>query len=565
MSCLPNDVSTKLKNHGIFFDFIENNSFLIIFNELTMQFKFKSSIDFTLEKTNETTFQTELVIEIMNKSSYKTTDEFYSKLADVITNLKSYCIGCGEKLQVKSNVYATCGDIVCSYKLEELILDNDVTDFIKGNYEIFKFHINTTIQTVNSPEVLAMLDPFPNHFLKSEYKNELVKIKKKRGSLLKLQLSATEFEQYNKAKDIPAIKNILNGLDLEKIKKDIIDSYPSDPLMAEKLGKSTYLLLRFIIKSCCLDLTKDSGVSNLSIYKITHPFYVENQFAKKVETESNTKSYLFHGSSSHCWYSILRNGIKVLSNTSMQKNGAAHGSGIYTSDNYQFASGYANITGTSNNIVGVYEVVGPKINYVTRNIQIYVIPTHELCLLRYLIVGKPENPMAKSNGLKEDIQDDVTRINNYFSSKLGEIKLNDTAKMKTINNKKLMAEYKKLTSSIYQIKLVDSNILDWEVTWSGVTLAFKFPQLFPFEPPFVFVKLPKFKPDSTNITVDGAICCDHLTKSNWLPAISIENLIVQIFSLIIEPNLSNILNQGTYNEEKAVQSYEKLAKGNGWF
>ncbi len=42
--------------------------------------------------------------------------------------------------------------------------------------------------------------------------------------------------------------------------------------------------------------------------------------------------FLFHGSGSENWYSILRNGIRVLSNTKYMTAGAAMGAGVYGSN-----------------------------------------------------------------------------------------------------------------------------------------------------------------------------------------------------------------------------------------
>lgn len=38
---------------------------------------------------------------------------------------------------------------------------------------------------------------------------------------------------------------------------------------------------------------------------------------------------MFHGSAPENWYSILRNGIRVLSNTKYMTAGAAMGAGVY--------------------------------------------------------------------------------------------------------------------------------------------------------------------------------------------------------------------------------------------
>ncbi len=41
------------------------------------------------------------------------------------------------------------------------------------------------------------------------------------------------------------------------------------------------------------------------------------------------------------WYSILRNGLRNLSNSSLMTAGAAYGQGIYASSNYYTSQGYS--------------------------------------------------------------------------------------------------------------------------------------------------------------------------------------------------------------------------------
>jgi hypothetical protein len=50
--------------------------------------------------------------------------------------------------------------------------------------------------------------------------------------------------------------------------------------------------------------------------------------------------FCFHGSSLENWYSILRNGLRNLSNTHLMTAGAAYGQGIYASSNFQTSYSY---------------------------------------------------------------------------------------------------------------------------------------------------------------------------------------------------------------------------------
>ena len=50
--------------------------------------------------------------------------------------------------------------------------------------------------------------------------------------------------------------------------------------------------------------------------------------------------FAFHGSSIECWHSIIRCGLKNVSNTKLMTAGAACGAGIYTSTNMATSLSY---------------------------------------------------------------------------------------------------------------------------------------------------------------------------------------------------------------------------------
>jgi hypothetical protein len=60
--------------------------------------------------------------------------------------------------------------------------------------------------------------------------------------------------------------------------------------------------------------------------------------------QKNGSIYCWHGSSLENWYSIMRNGLRNLSNTSLMTAGAAYGAGIYASSNVRlFLNNYNQI------------------------------------------------------------------------------------------------------------------------------------------------------------------------------------------------------------------------------
>jgi len=100
------------------------------------------------------------------------------------------------------------------------------------------------------------------------------------------------------------------------------------------------------------------------------------------------------------WYSILRNGLRNLSNTSLMTAGAAYGQGIYASSQYGTSYGYtARYTNgksmwkecvdvlTNGFCIGIVEIINRPV-YMKSGDNIVVVPEENEIILRYLLVLK---------------------------------------------------------------------------------------------------------------------------------------------------------------------------------
>ncbi|CAJ1961765.1 unnamed protein product [Cylindrotheca closterium] len=65
-----------------------------------------------------------------------------------------------------------------------------------------------------------------------------------------------------------------------------------------------------------------------------------------------------------------------------------------------------------------------------------------------------------------------------------------------------------------------------------VELEMKFPDQYPFAPPFVRVVKPRFK-KQTGFVMNGALCMELLTNDGWNPINDIESVIVSVRSLLV--------------------------------
>lgn len=105
--------------------------------------------------------------------------------------------------------------------------------------------------------------------------------------------------------------------------------------------------------------------------------------------------YAFHGSPTGNWHSILRVGLKNMSNTQYQKHGAAYGSGVYMADNSHDSLAYCGQTrgwersqmSAHFNCLALCEVI----NDVKDPFPYYVVPEEEKITTRYLFVLPASN------------------------------------------------------------------------------------------------------------------------------------------------------------------------------
>ena len=67
---------------------------------------------------------------------------------------------------------------------------------------------------------------------------------------------------------------------------------------------------------------------------------------------------------------------------------------------------------------------------------------------------------------------------------------------------------------------------------NNIELEMKFPEQYPFEPPFVRVVKPRFK-RQTGFVMNGALCMELLTTDGWNPINDIESVVVSIRSLLV--------------------------------
>lgn len=323
---------------------------------------------------------------------------------------------------------------------------------------------------------------------------------------------------------------------------------------------------------------------NLSVFEVQHSMEKMDTFNEKVKHASES-CFLYHGSSPGNWYSIIRNNIQVMSGTKFETTGAAHGAGIYLSDSFQFSSGYCGIRKMGDMLsMGVYQLVGKKEDYFKES-NIFVCNQQDNLILRYMIVGNvpigiPDLKVEKITMLEKLKELSYTHANSE--------KLDIKDKISKIHNKRLMSTYARLMNDLPEyidnIELVDDNINLWTVGLKmddesnlnenividmlkygvkHITLELEFTG-YPFMPPFVRVKHPRFKAISGHVTIGGSICTEILTNGGWTPQ-NIDTILLTVKSIIFEGNgrLGDDWDL-EYSKGEARSAFSRMLSVHGW-
>lgn len=369
--------------------------------------------------------------------------------------------------------------------------------------------------------------------------------------------------------------------------------YENEDKIKNFLGNDNYAVLKHSLCTCfyklkmirmfsTLQLHKGASEPNLADfqqYSVTGDPILEEEFDKKVSLYGCC--FLFHGSNAENWYSIIRNGLKVMSNTKMMLNGAAYGTGIYLSDDLNFSQGYSR--DNNNIIVGIFEVIGERKDYY-KNRNIYVVADEKKVRLKYLVCYN--DSISKSINLAQ-------MLNDKFTNRIQTQIQNKKTTINNISNKRLMkelSEYQK-KKDYYEnelgvkINVSENDINLWLVSINKVysealkndmdnfgikeiILEIRFSEQYPHSPPFIRIISPAFEPRTAHITLGGTLCMELLyDKGGWKPMVSIETVIVNIIALINskEANAKIIgTSNSYYNLEEAKKSYIKAGKDHKW-
>ncbi|OHT10390.1 UBA/TS-N domain containing protein [Tritrichomonas foetus] len=230
---------------------------------------------------------------------------------------------------------------------------------------------------------------------------------------------------------------------IPKLANDIISNLPSMETMAkyqndnelrQKTSKEALDLLRWVLLSNRSQIISIPKVLQLREFPNTFQFMAllstpeSEKIFKKLKSKFGS-IFLWHGSDSERWHSILRNGLKNATGTDMQANGSALGEGIYFSKESQVSWGYCK-SGKPNNykrsvlgkeiiMIGLCEIcnigsdttidISPDPNqdpvrlhgFLKNHGWAHTLTMEKACVVRFLFVKKPNGSLFSVNTLKD--------------------------------------------------------------------------------------------------------------------------------------------------------------------
>lgn len=363
-----------------------------------------------------------------------------------LASLLKRCIVCNKELPFTVSRLCSCANELCLFGFEVLGLGAQVLqEVIRMPLELIDLEISLALAA--SEGVRDVFEPFPPFLLE---KREI----RQRSRLLDNEDNANPWpypnwqrqsQNKNKNKNMDVLRSIIKSFppvsemrlcsDEVKLKEKLAKSWLCTPegKSVEKsgdqyFGKSVwqlpYNVLRFVLSTNRLSLVFLSENDD-KVLKVDNSHSQFFQFAVVRDSPEREAAYIesyrnqqkvsrfgFHGSRRENWYSILRNGLRCLSNTKLMSSGKSLGDGIYLANNFERSSHYADSSIQSSDpwmngmymngfcVVSICEVISSPT--IKEQSDIWVVPKeHEGSVaVRYLLVYAARNNFLRA-GISE--------------------------------------------------------------------------------------------------------------------------------------------------------------------
>lgn len=243
-----------------------------------------------------------------------------------IPTMSSYCVLCDKPHLFGTNMLrpAVCSRDVCVFAFQELGCGSDSAESVATDAGVVDLLIKLFVLAATSSRMKDVLDPFP-----------AVPDPQNRSHML-LDPAKPNFETLKEVlQHFPSVEEIIGSDNLMRLRETL-----------ERKHRAAYPLVEWAINSNRSVLIKLAAGRGLPSMSTPHQFILlqappEKQRVFVERKQKYGTKFAFHGSRAENWHSILRNGLKNMSGTSMQLNGAAHGSGIYFACESATSFGYS--------------------------------------------------------------------------------------------------------------------------------------------------------------------------------------------------------------------------------
>lgn len=363
-------------------------------------------------------------------------------------NPMDFCSVCGKELGLRGlNKISCCNNELCKISSKHIVMDNRITDMYKKDPFLCELLIEILIEGTTHPKEEKIFKPIPQ-IRKITNLTELKKLIEKEKTNLNIEKIASSSNDIDLHKSIgsDAYALISNAISDNYFSLSTIERFQSEVLNCGK--------------------PRLENEENKCVFNSSNVKFIGLNYSYEIESKFKKEYFLFHGSPMHSWYPIVKNGLKVMSGTEFQANGAAYGNGIYLSDQFSMSLGYSsrhhnniyfNINGDKKNnnnkcIVGVFEIAG-GIEQHRKTPGIFVVGDDKIMLLRYLVVIKGELQPSHYQELSD-----------YFIKYLGSINKSNEKKSINIKNKRLNAEMKLLNSNdkVFDVEMIGETT-NWKI------------------------------------------------------------------------------------------------------
>lgn len=263
--------------------------------------------------------------EVQSKSSNNDKNYMISVIETVIDIIKKspqFCLICERVLPYQGLKPTVCDSPLCVFSHEEYGLGVNLENSIKNDPDLVDLAITMThAATTATTARFNPFHPFPS----------TLEVKRKSAQDPTV-IETHNFITLNGERDNQKVRVVLDLVpSVEKLSQWVDEGKLKDN--CDELNPLLYPLLRWILASNRSHLKKLEPHEQISEMKTKFQYCLMSSTPEREKRFQELKQqygsvYAFHGSSLCNWHSIMREGLKNMSGTAGQVNGAAYGSGV---------------------------------------------------------------------------------------------------------------------------------------------------------------------------------------------------------------------------------------------